>query len=72
MTHQRKGKKISFLPSGDVNLGPIPQDEACLRTVPIVRYGLRVYRATSHDHTPRVWGFRDVLWSLPQDMNTFS
>jgi hypothetical protein len=27
---------------------------------------------TSHDHTPRVWGPMNVLWSLPQDVKTFS
>jgi hypothetical protein len=36
-TQLRQGKKVSFLPSRDVNPGPSPQDEACLRTLPIVR-----------------------------------
>jgi hypothetical protein len=35
--HRRKGKKVSILPSGDVNPDPSPQDEVCLRTVPIMR-----------------------------------
>jgi hypothetical protein len=36
-THIRKGKKISFLSSGDVNPGPaLSKCEACLRTVSIV------------------------------------
>jgi hypothetical protein len=37
ITHLQKGKKISFLLPGDVNLGPVPQDEACFITVLIVR-----------------------------------
>jgi hypothetical protein len=35
-THRRKGKNVSILPSGNVNLGPSPQDKVCLRTVPIM------------------------------------
>jgi hypothetical protein len=42
---------------------PSPQDMACLRTVDIMRYGLHVYHATSHDCTPRAWGPRNVPWT---------
>jgi hypothetical protein len=62
MMHLRSGKKVSDLSPGDVNPRPAPQDEACLRTIHIVRYALRVYHATSHDRTPRAWGPRNVLW----------
>jgi hypothetical protein len=34
MTHQRKGKKVSFLPPGDVNLGPIPSSWGLLEDSP--------------------------------------
>jgi hypothetical protein len=44
-------------------LDPSPQDETCLRIVPIVWKGLRVYRVTGHDHAPRAWGPRNVLWT---------
>jgi hypothetical protein len=34
--HRQKCKKVSILPLGDVNPGPFPQNEVCLRTVPIM------------------------------------
>jgi hypothetical protein len=40
MTHLRQGKKVSLLPPGDVNPGPIPSRWGCLRTIPKVRLRL--------------------------------
>jgi hypothetical protein len=37
MTHLQQGKKVSILPPGDMNPNPSPQDDACLRTIPIIR-----------------------------------
>jgi hypothetical protein len=35
--HLCQGKKVSLLPSGDVNPGPVPSRWGCLSTVPIMR-----------------------------------
>jgi hypothetical protein len=35
--HICQGKKVSILSPGDVNPGPVPSRQGCLRTVPIVR-----------------------------------
>jgi hypothetical protein len=71
MTHQRKGKKVSILPPGDVNPGHIPSRRGLLKDSPYHMVGVACHRATTHDRTPRAWRPRDVLWSLPQDVNTF-
>jgi hypothetical protein len=42
-------------------LDPSPQDVSCLRTVYIMRYGLRVCHVTGHDYAPKAWGPRNVL-----------
>jgi hypothetical protein len=36
MTHLRQGKKVSILPPGDVNFGPIASSRGLLEAVPIV------------------------------------
>jgi hypothetical protein len=36
MTHLRQGNKVSILPSGDVNFGPIVSRRGLLEAVPIV------------------------------------
>jgi len=42
---------------------PSPQGVACLRTVHIGRYELRVCHATGHDRAPMAWGHRNVPWT---------
>jgi hypothetical protein len=71
-THLRQGKKVSILPLGDVNLGPVHSRRSLLEDSPYHGVGLCVRRVTSHDHAPMACGPRDVLWLLPQDVNTFS
>jgi hypothetical protein len=56
MTHQRQGKKISILPPGDVNLGPVPSRRGLLEDSPYHAVGVVVHHATSHDRTPRACG----------------
>jgi hypothetical protein len=64
MTHRRKGKNVSILPLGDVNPRPIRSRRGLLEYSP--------YRAVGATClSPRAWRLRDVLWSLPQDVNTF-
>jgi hypothetical protein len=40
MTHLCQGKKVSVLPPGDVNSGPVVSMRGLLEVVTIVRYGL--------------------------------
>jgi hypothetical protein len=40
MTHLCQGKKVSVLPPGDVNSGPVVSMQGLLEVVTIVRYGL--------------------------------
>jgi hypothetical protein len=70
-THQWKGKKVSILPPGVVNPGPVPSRWDLLEDS--LYHAVRVACLwTSHDRAPRTWGPRNVLWSFPQDVNTFS
>jgi hypothetical protein len=39
-THLRQGKKVSVLPPGDVNSGPVVSRRGLLEVVTIMRYGL--------------------------------
>jgi hypothetical protein len=56
MTHRWKGKKVSILPSGDVNQGPVPSRWGLLEDSPYRAVGVVVRHAMSHDHAPRACG----------------
>jgi hypothetical protein len=54
MTHLRQGKKVSILPSGDINPGPVASRRGLLEDSPYSAVGAVVRRAMSHDRVPRV------------------
>jgi hypothetical protein len=47
--HLLQGKKVRFLPLGDVNLRPIPSRRGLLEDSPYRAVGVVVCHATSHD-----------------------
>jgi hypothetical protein len=51
--HRRHGKKVSILPPGDVNPGPVPSRWGLLEDNLYRVVGATVRRAMSHDHAPR-------------------
>jgi hypothetical protein len=55
-THRRQGKKVSFLPPGDVNPRPVPSRRGLFEDSLYRAVGVAVRRATSHDSAPRVCG----------------
>jgi hypothetical protein len=55
-THRRHGKKVSILPPGDVNPGPVPSRRGLLEDSTYRGVGVAVRRMTSHDRTPRACG----------------
>jgi hypothetical protein len=55
-THRRQGKKVSILPSSDVNPGPIPSRRGLLEDSPYHAVGATVHHAMSHDRAPRACG----------------
>jgi hypothetical protein len=61
-THLWQGKNVSFLLPGDVNLGPVHSRWSLLEDSLYHVVGLCACRAIGHDHTPRAWGPRNVLW----------
>jgi hypothetical protein len=71
MTHLRQGKKVSILPPGNVNPRLVRSRRGLLENIPYYSLGVACLYATSHDHTPTTLEPRDVLWSLPQDVNMF-
>jgi hypothetical protein len=56
MTHRWQSKKVSILPSGDVNPGPVPSRRGLLEDSLYHAVGAVVRHATSHDRTPRACG----------------
>jgi hypothetical protein len=56
MTLRRQGKKVSILPSGDVNPGSVPSRRGFLEDNPYREVGATVCRAMSHDRIPRASG----------------
>jgi hypothetical protein len=55
MTHLRQGKKVSILPSGDVNPGSVPSRRGLLEDSPYSVVGTVCPSCeSSHDHVPRV------------------
>jgi hypothetical protein len=52
-THQRPGKKVSILPSSDVNHGPVSSRQSLLEDSPYHTVGVAAHRAMSHDCSPR-------------------
>jgi hypothetical protein len=54
--HRRQGKKVSILPRGDVNLGPISSRRGLLEDSPYHAVGATVCHAMSHDCAPRACG----------------
>jgi hypothetical protein len=52
--HRRQGKKVSILPPGDVNPGPVHSRWGLLEDNPYRAVGATVHRAMSHDRIPRV------------------
>jgi hypothetical protein len=55
-TQRWPGKKVSILPRGDMNPGPIPSRWGLLEDSPYRAVGAAVHRVTSHDHAPRACG----------------
>jgi hypothetical protein len=55
-THRRHGKKVSILPPGDVNPGPVPSRRGLLEDSTYRGVGVAVRRMTSHDRTARACG----------------
>jgi hypothetical protein len=53
-THLRQGKKMSILPPGDVNPGPIASRRGLIEGNPYRVVGAAFHRVMSHDHVPRV------------------
>jgi hypothetical protein len=53
MTHLRKGKKVSILPPGDVNLGPDPSRRGLLEESHYHAVGAAIRHETSYDRVPR-------------------
>jgi hypothetical protein len=68
MTHQRQGNKVSILPPGDVNPGPVPSRRGLLVDSPYCAVGAPVHRVTSHDRAPRAC--RDLGMSCGYLRNT--
>jgi hypothetical protein len=56
MMHLRQGKKVSILPSGDVNLEPVPSRQGLLEDNPYRAVWAAVRRAMSHDRAHRACG----------------
>jgi hypothetical protein len=56
MMHRRQGKKVSILPLGDVNPGPVSSRRGLLEDSPYCAVGATVHHAMSHDRAPRVCG----------------
>jgi hypothetical protein len=56
MTHRRQGKKVSILPSGDVNPRPVPSRRGLLEDNAYRVVGAVVHRAMSHDRASRACG----------------
>jgi hypothetical protein len=54
--HRRQGKKVSILPMGDENPGPVPSRRGLLEDSPYREVEAAVYRAMSHDHALRACG----------------
>jgi hypothetical protein len=52
-THRRQGKKVTILPPGDVNPGPVRSRWGLLEDNPYRAVGAIVHRAMSHDRAPR-------------------
>jgi hypothetical protein len=55
MTHRRKSKKVSIIPPGDVNPGPIHSRRCLLEDSLYRAVGATCLRAMGHDHAPRAW-----------------
>jgi hypothetical protein len=56
MMHLRQSKKVSILPSGDVNLGPVPSRQGLFEDNPYRAVWAAVRRAMSHDRAHRACG----------------